>query len=201
MFNKAQMSPDEWQFIRAYCMTIQKHYDVITIVRALMHPDKLAVKCSITASRLALKMHELQKEQCAKIEALAPSKRKSYAAEKVRDEDIADIFMISFFKLVDGETKKVLVTDKGLPTHDGWSSGHPADWQNTIKALQEIHFATKPGPDVPVSLFLQALLKLFAKMPKNKTDGWEKSEEEEYEEWDEDDEDDDYNDDPMSFFM
>lgn len=200
MFNKAEMSPDEWQFIRAYCLTVQKHYDLITIVRALMRPDNLAVKCPIAASRLALKLHALQKEQCAKIEALAPPKRKSYASEKVRDEDIADIFMISFFKLVDGETKKVLVTDKGLPTHDGWSSGHPADWQNTIKSLQELHAASSPSPDVPVGLLLQALLKLFAHMPKNKTGNWEKIEEEEYEEWDED-EDDDYNDDPMSFFM
>ena len=200
MFNKAEMSPDEWQFIRAYCMTVQKHYDLITIVRALMHPDNLAVKCPIAASRSALKLHALQKEQCAKIEALAPSKRKSYAYEKVRDEDIADIFMISFFKLVDGETKKVLVTDKGLPNHDGWSSGHPADWQSTIKSLQEIHAVSSPSPDVPMSLFLQALLKLFAKMPNNKIDIWEKSEKEEYEEYDED-EDDDYNDDPMSFFM
>jgi hypothetical protein len=108
--------------------------------------------------------------------------------------------MISFFKLVDGETKKVLITDKGLPTHDGWSSGHPADWQNTIKALQEIHAVSNPSPDVPIGLLLQALLKLFAHMPKNKTGSWEKIEEEEYEEWD-DDEDDDYNDDPMSFFM
>jgi len=203
MFNKDKMSPDEWQFIKAYCLTVKKYYDALTLIRALMHPDQLAVMCPVTASRLALKLYELQKEQCDKIEALGTNKRKKFAADKISDEDIADIFMISFFKLVDGETKKVLVTDKGLPSHDGWSSGHPADWQNTIKSLHEIHTANKLNKNVPTSLFLDALLKLFAGMPKNKSADWEKVESEEYVDWydeyEEDDEDDE--DDPMSFFM
>lgn len=202
MFNKELLSADERKFISTYCVSVQRNYDMLTIARALMHPDQLAVKCPVVASRLAKQLNDLQQEQCAKLEALRPTKRKKWA-DFPTHEDIAEIFTISFFKLVNGTTKKVFVTDKNLPTHDGWSSGHPAEWQQTIKSLQELHTIGQPLANTPISLFLSALLKLFAAPTKNnKLSDWGKSYDAKFEfvdDWDEDEDED--NDDPMSFFM
>lgn len=201
MFNKESMSPDEWQFIRAYCASVQRHYELLQQVRVLMNPDWLGVKCPITASRLANNLAGLQQDFCAKIEDLGQKKKNVKPDKGVKPEQIAEIFTLSFFKIVDPLTKKVFLTDKGVPTHDGWSSGHPTDWQYTVKSLQEIYEQKVAQNDAPAGLLLQALLKIFSAIPsKNwiEDSGEEAYEEEEYDEYDEDD---DFDDDPMSFFM
>jgi hypothetical protein len=201
MFDKESMSPDEWQFIRSYCASVQRHYELIQLVRVLMNPDWLGVKCPIIASRLANSLCDLQQDFNTKIEQLGQKKKNVKPDKGVKPEQIAEVFTLSFFKIVDPLTKKVFLTDKGVPKHDGWSSGHPTDWQYTVKSLQEIYEQKVSQNDAPGGLLLQALLKIFSALPsKNwiEDSGEEAYEEEEYEEYDEDD---DYDDDPMSFFM
>jgi hypothetical protein len=200
MFDKESMSPDEWQFIRSYCASVQRHYELIQLVRVLMNPDWLGVKCPIIASRLANSLCDLQQDFNAKIEQLGQKKKNAKPDKGVKPEQIAEVFTLSFFKIVDPLTKKVFLTDKGVPKHDGWSSGHPTDWQYTVKSLQEIYEQKVSQNDAPGGLLLQALLKIFSALPSK---NWiEDSGEGEYEEEDYDDDDeDDYDDDPMSFFM
>ena len=200
MFSKESMSPDEWQFIRSYCASVQRHYELLQLVRVLMNPDWLGVKCPITASRLANSLANLQQDFNAKIEHLGQKKKKIKPDKGVQPEQIAEVFTLSFFKIVDPLTKQVFLTDKGVPTHDGWSSGHPTDWQYTVKSLQEIYEQKVSQNDAPGGLLLQALLKIFSALPSKawiEDSGEGEYEEEEYDE----DEDDGYDDDPMSFFM
>jgi hypothetical protein len=164
IFDSTKMSDDEWRFIRLYCAIIRREYELIQIIRALMRPNSLGLKCATQAVRLAGQLHGLQQEQCAKIEALGAKDGAGPAASKATTEqatiqEVASIFTLSFFKLVDGETKKIFLTDKGLPDHDGWTSGHPNDWQQSVAALQALHKAINTQP---ASLFMQAILKLFA---------------------------------------
>jgi hypothetical protein len=201
MFKKENMSPDEWQFIKAYCASVQKNYEMIQSIRALMNPDWLNVKCPVAATKMAKKLCAMQKKYCNKIEKLGQIKKNK--AKKPQDgvsaEDVAEVFTISFFKIVDPATKKVFLTDKGVPAHDGWSSGHPADWQYAVKSLQEIH-KQELSDSAESSLLLQALLKIFALMPYKKPTKWQ--EESSYDDWQEE-EDDSANDDDfdsMSFF-
>jgi hypothetical protein len=201
MFDKESMSPDEWQFIRSYCSSVQRHYELLQLVRVLMNPDWLGVKCPITASRLANSLGELQQDFCAKIENLGHKKRTDKQDKGVKPEQIAEIFTLSFFKIVDPLTKQVFLTDKGVPKHDGWSSGHPTDWQYTVKSLQEIYEQKVEQNDAPGGLLLQALLKIFSALPSKswiEDYGEDEDYQEEYEEYDDED---DYDDDPMSFFM
>lgn len=206
MFDKKNMSPDEWQFIRAYCGSVQQYYDLLYFARALMHPDWLAIKCPVRASELATQLFEQQQEFCKKIASL-DTREKSKDEKKDKGasaSQVAEVFTLSFFKIVDPNTKQVFLTDKGVPQHDGWSSGHPTDWQTTIKSLQEIYAQNAAKNEGPGGLLLQALLKIFAALP----DSWsEVDEEEEYREDEEygfgyfDDEEDGEDDDPMSFLM
>lgn len=202
MFDKEKLSADEWQFIRLYCRSVQKHYDVIDTIQWISHPDNLAVVCPVAATRLAVKLEQLQKEQCGKLESLVAKLRRVPPEPSL--SDIADIFALSFFKLVDGNTKKVFITDKNLPTHDGWSSGHPADWQRALKSLQEIQQTIKTEPDAPASLFLAALLKLFSGNHTQKNTNWHKTDYGQAADYDDGDWEDEYDDDdndPLSFFM
>lgn len=209
LFDKDKMSPDEWQFIRAYCYSVQKHYELMQTIRTLMNPDWLAVQCPTTATRLAKQLCSLQDDCDERLEELgakhAIKKFEKFKQKKVKAEQVAEIFTLSFFKIVDPNLKNAFLSDSNMPTHDGWSSGHPSDWQQTLKALSEIYKQKAEQHDGPVGPFLQALLKLFAAMP-NKSWVDEDSEnavENEYEDDYDPEEDEDYDDDddPMSFFM
>lgn len=206
--DKENMSPDEWQFIRAYCLSVQRYYDLLHLARALMHPDWLAVKCPTRASKLATQLFDMQQDFCKQIEALdrgvKPKKRKKDSGASA--EQVAEVFTLSFFKIVDPATQKVFLTDKGVPKHDGWSSGHPTDWQHTIRSLQEIYAQKAANNQGPGGLLLQALLKIFAALPGNT---WSDIDDDEDDDRDDtygfgyfdDDEDDEDDNDPLSFFM
>ena len=207
IFDSTKMSDDEWRFIRLYCATIRVEYELIQIIRALMRPASLGIKCPTQATRLAAKLYGLQQEQCAKIEALGAKDGAGTAANKATTEkatvqEIAAIFTMSFFKLLDGETKKVFLTDKGLPDHDGWTSGHPNDWQHSVAALHAVHKAINTQP---ASLFMQAILTLFAasKASTNKlfSEQSKSAYADEPEDDDDEDEDDDEDNDLFLFLM
>jgi hypothetical protein len=143
-----------------------------------------------------------QEKQDYKITREELKKFEKFKQKKVKAEQVAEIFTLSFFKIVDPHLKNAFLSDKNMPTHDGWSSGHPTDWQQTLKTLSEIYKQKAEQHDGPVGPFLQALLKLFAAMPSK---SWvdEDSEDEVEDDYDDDydDDDSDDNDDPMSFFM
>jgi hypothetical protein len=169
-FDQAKMSPDERQFIQTYCIAIQRDYDLLQIIRGLLAPDGLGLTCAIHATKLAKTLHGQQLFYCSKFAALgatfAPSAKALLAKKEVTPPElVAGIFTQSFFKLVDSETKQVLITDKNLPSHDGWSSGHPADWQQMIKAMQEIHDQKLQTNQLSNSALVNALLKLFSMLP------------------------------------
>jgi len=220
-FDQTKMSPDERQFIRTYCIAIQRDYDLLQIIRGLLSSDGLSLTCAIRATELAKTIHGQQLFYCSKFAALGAKFVTSakMAANKKDDtpiELVANIFTQSFFKLVDSETKKVLITDKNLPSHDGWSSGHPADWQQMIKSMQEIHEQKLQTNQPSNSALVNALLKLFFMLPPvlpikkwaeeeddlEPSEYYEDDEEEcDEEEYDEDDEESDDDDTDLDHYM
>lgn len=217
-FNKSKMSADEWQFIHTYCKTLQKDYYLLQMAAGLMAPKGLAIKCPAEATAKAKKLQQLQSTYCNRIEALG-TLRKDKKDDTVTAAMLANIFVASFFKLVDSETKQVFITNKGLPAHDGWSSGHPADWQQTIHSLKELHDQTSGENQTKHGTLFNIIFNLFMTAPKQYKDTEFEDEqksysssantfeaspeydyEEEYdEEYDEDDDDSDYDD--LSAFM
>jgi|LakMenEpi03Aug12_release.lakeMendotaPanAssembly.Ray.scaffolds.fasta_scaffold462165_1 hypothetical protein len=213
-FDTAKMSADEWQFIHTYCRTLQKEYYMLQTILGLMAPKGLHIKCALEATSKAGKLYELQTEYCKKIEQLGGVTEET--REPVKPALLANIFVASFFKLVDSETKKVFITDKGLPAHDGWSSGHPADWQQTIHSLQQLHEQNSAEGKTKHGTLLGIILNLFLSGPKHdkpaadayehtatNADTFEASPdydyEEEYEEEYSEDDDSDYDGDISSF--
>lgn len=210
LFNKEQMSPDEWQFIRAYCYAVQRHYDLLQIIRVLMHPDWLGVKCPTTATRIAKELHNMQADCDSRLEeigakhAIKPFEK--FKPKKAKAENVAEVFTLSFFKIVDPHLKQAFLANSSAPKHDGWSSGHPTDWQQTLKSLNEIYKQKVEQHEGPIGPFLQSLLKLFAALPNN---SWVDDDAEDevqtdysgYELDDYEDDESDQDDDPMSFFM
>lgn len=199
-FNYAKMSKDERQFIRMYCMTLQQEYDLLQIIRGLMAPSGLAITCTVSAARHAVKLHKMQKTFHKKVLVAGAAFRLSDNKDNTdlaTPEQIASIFTQSFFKLVDSDTKKALLTDKNLPSHDGWSSGHPIEWQQMIKSLQEIHAQQLQEKVSGHSAVINALLNLFNILPAKLADKkWE-----EEDDWGDYYDEDDNEDGNIDYFM
>lgn len=196
-FDQSKLSSDEWQFIRLYCFSVQREYDLIQIVQALIDPG-FGIESVSAAVVIAKKMYA---EQVKFVDRLYETGSKHLKAkpqdEPTAPELIATIFTQSFFKLVDSKTKKALVTDKNMPQHDGWSSGHPLDWQTAIYNLQEIHKQKLKSSQLAENIFITALLKLFSILPPDfANNAWLINEypmpDEYYEEDDDDEEEDEY---------
>lgn len=168
VFDQTKMSPDERQFIRTYCITVQREYDFLQIIRGLLDPDNFNVACVPLAARLA---KQLYAEQLKFVDRLCEvgSKHTTIKTKKyvTPPELVATIFTQSFFKLVDAETKQVFITDKALPAHDGWSSGHPIDWQHAVQSMNKIHEQKLQSKKLSDNVLINALLKLFSVLPTN----------------------------------
>jgi hypothetical protein len=205
-FDSTKMSADEFNFIRLYCNTVKKDYALIEHVKTLTDPNNIGLTNIIDASLAAKKLHNLQSEYCAKIEACGvvnPRLEKKYS-DSVTYTQIAHVFTQSFFKLVDSKTKHALLVSKNTPEHDGWSSGHPSQWQQVITSLNDIYVKKNTGKlSTGYSGLINTLIELFNILPKYvKNDesyynfyGVKESNWEEYDDsWDEyDDEDDESN--------
>ena len=162
VFNYDKMSNDEKQFIRSYCLAVQREYYMLKIIHGLMDTAHLGLACPVKATNCAREIYRMQKELCATLEG----KPLDGPDETAETEQIATIFTQSFFKLVDSETKSALITAQGLPSHDGWSSGHPFNWQNMLKSLKEIHAQTSHKKGNDHGPLLNALINLFNVLPK-----------------------------------
>lgn len=130
----AHMSPDELKFIRLYCFLLRKQYYEVKTVMSVMNPTNLAVRSPTQAASIARQLTTLGDNFDAAIEKI----KKKYAVTEKRvlhDEmsflnDLADIFALSFFKVVaiDSEDSTQVALIK-----DGWCSGEPASWTNYVE--------------------------------------------------------------------
>lgn len=197
-FNSTKMSTDEYEFIRLYCNVVKQDYPLIVKINHLTDPANLGLTNIVDAALIAKKLHALEQEYAEKIEARGVVSAKAAAkyADTVSHKQIATVFTQSFFKIIDSTTKHALVFDKSEPKHDGWSSGHPSQWQQVIKALNDIYNqkADKTVFGGPIGL-VNALLNLFSILPKHGTNAPHQYKydfyETEYDEWEEYDEDED----------
>jgi hypothetical protein len=181
-FDSTKMSDDEYSFIKLYCTTVRADYPLIATIKHITDPTNLGVTNIIDAAEVATKIHAMEREFCAVIESLgSPTKRASKKSDLATPTQIAEIFTQSFFKLVDSSTKKAIVSYSGTPMHDGWSSGHPLQWQQVIKSLHDMQSQQKKQDNSGSSGIINALLNLLSVFP-NSTHSWH-----EYDEYDEND--------------
>lgn len=159
------MSDDEWRFIRFYCSAVARDYDLLQIIRALIAQD-FNIKPLYTAIELGTRLYALQNTKIEELYKLGEKYGCNSEQTTTPPELIAEVFTQSFFKIVDSETKSVLILDKNMQKHDGWSSGQPVDWQQAIHAMQEIHAQKLQSKNTAESIFVSALFKLFALLPK-----------------------------------
>ena len=196
-FDSTKMSNDEYEFIRLYCNVIKRDYPVIVKINYLTDPANLGVANIVDAALLAEKLRALEQEYAAKIEACGVVSEKAAAkySDTVSHKQIATVFTQSFFKIVDSTTKHALIIDKAEPKHDGWSSGHPSQWQQVIKSLNDIYNQKEDKTDFGGATgIVNALLNLFSILPKYGASYKQHHDfyDTEYDEWEEYDEDDDY---------
>lgn len=192
-FDTSKMSADEFKFIRAYCGAVRREYSEIETALALSARGELSIVCPFSAAKLAKELRKMQDEFCEKLAEIGAQfanvdKAALLAPPVPSFDEIGRIFAMSFFKVVDSETKAVVMLTVTDSSHDGWSSGRPSDWQYTLKSLYDIQ-KQQNASGFPGGIVFSKLFKLFTslKAPQSLPDPYE---EEDYE--DEDDEDDYY---------
>jgi hypothetical protein len=183
-FDSTKMSDDEYSFIRLYCLTVKADYSLIQTIKHITAPTNLGVTNIADAASLAVKLHVMEREFCATIEELGQPTKRPSKKDEVTAAQVAAVFTQSFFKLVDSATKKAIVSDAGALLHDGWSSGHPMQWQQVLKSLNAMH-VQKKHEKFGSSGIINTLLNLLSILPKENAwqeydddDGWEDDDEE-----------------------
>lgn len=188
-FDTKKMSGDEWLFIRGYCAAVARDYDLLQIIRGLVAPN-FRVKSICDAIKLGRQLLEMQNQVIADLysAAVKHGSQPPPGDEKVPYELIAEVFTQSFFKIIDSDTKDVLVIDEKQARHDGWSSGHPEDWEAALSALKEIHAQKLKNKTTAESIIVSALFKLFSAFQAGHFSGsvWPPQNYAENEDWDED---------------
>lgn len=157
----AGMSPVEVQFIRVYVNALRKHYDTIRTAIDVMNPKELGVEDFNTATRVAVKMRDLHADFDDAIRKLHRKHKTPTRPIKPvpTEDDLADLFGLSFFKLV----TKASITDKPeqfVIPHEGWFSGKPNEWKNSLKAYKEV---PKPTQADLAANILSQYLSIFSK--------------------------------------
>lgn len=133
--NMADMSPTELQFIRVYCSRLRVEYDSIRTVMALMTPTECGVKSPVVAARIADGLKTLSAEFDTKLASIR-QKHKLKEKRLPMDEakflnELADIFALSFFKIVAYDEVEYGVAPKIVK--DGWCSGEPSSWAQQLE--------------------------------------------------------------------
>lgn len=134
------MSKEELQFIRLYCVLLRQDYYSVRAVMALMTPDNYGVASPVTASRIAYHLKPASVDFDAQITAIAKKyalKEKRYPRDEARFlNELADIFALSFFKVIAAQDDK---QPEITLIKDGWCSGSPTDWGQQIDLDAEAH--------------------------------------------------------------
>lgn len=163
MFDLSKMSQTELQFVRLYVDALRRDFDRLTTVFAVSHPDDLAIKDIVCATKVASGLHELHQNFERRLSELPASKnaRKRSAATGPSLEMLAKFFALSFFKLL--KLQKENNVTKNV-TDCSWYSGQPDHWQNSIDVLQKLlaeQPAAKPTPHGTLTTLFAALQQFF----------------------------------------
>lgn len=161
MFDFAAMSPAEIQFIRLYVLALRRDYYLVRSVMDLMHPNNLGVRGFAEATSMALALEEMHGDFDKKITKL----QKKHDFRRVKTlpgpsvGELADLFSLSFFKLVNVEEDAK--SGKSVKTDEGWFSGKPTEWKKTLSEYKQVLKNASPSlPDL-LSNFFNAALKFF----------------------------------------
>jgi hypothetical protein len=157
MLEFASMSPAEIQFIRLYVAALKREYYLLRSVMNLMHPGNLGIKSFAEATKVAVGLEELQQDFDAKLKQIQKKlrPRARYAPTGPTLDELADIFSLSFFKVI---------TSVGGPEtgkhvdNKGWFSGEPAAWKKTLQNYKQTPKDKKQDlPDLLTDFFAAAL--------------------------------------------
>jgi hypothetical protein len=155
------MSPVEIQFIRLYVAAMRRDYYLLRSTMSLMHPSTLGVKDFASAANMAVELDDMHQQFEQKIEAIQKKDniRKINVSNGPSVDELADLFSLSFFKLVTTEEN-----DTGAligKTDSGWYSGKPTEWKKTFSLYKNTpNNAINALPDL-LSNFLNTLMKFF----------------------------------------
>lgn len=130
------MSSTEIQFIKLYVAAMRRNYFALQTVIDLMRPDNLNVASFYTAATIAVQMEHMaddferrlfvwRKKHRPRLVNLAPTPS---------DDDLADLFSLSFFKLLQASPG----AEKSAADASGWFSGNPDDWQNSVSSYTNV---------------------------------------------------------------
>ena len=159
MFNPNKLSVVEIAFIKTYVAAMKRDYDVLSSVLHLMDPEKMGVRCIVQATDLAYALQELHFDFDAALRDVVSRRKFRHMPAKPSPttDEVADLFTLSFFKVVEK-------TSKGSKD-DGLFSGEPDSWQQVFKSLQDAskHHKLKDM----MSFYTKAILDLFPKLPPN----------------------------------
>jgi hypothetical protein len=167
----AGMSQAEMQFIRLYVATLRREYYLLRSVMDLMHPSGLGLKSFIDATNAAVALDEMHQDFEANISRIQKKRkmRKIAVPQGPTTDELADMFSLSFFKLVTVTEKpnETGVVDS-VKQDDGWFSGKPAEWKKTLALYKNT--PKSAGDNLPnlLSNFLATLLKFFPFEPGQK---------------------------------
>lgn len=162
MFKQSNMSAAEALFIRTYIQVLRRRYNALKAVMHIMHPDNLAVTNFLDAVRVTAELDNMQRDFDRRLTAIQHRLKMPYKSpptDKPSADALADMVMLSFFKVV-GVVNPAhgFVANKG----QGWFSGKPTEWQAYLtKLLENKHFEKDPPPDELVTKCLQAIANLF----------------------------------------
>lgn len=132
------MTPVEINFIKVYVTALKRHYAEISTVVDIMNPDNLGIKQfyeAACAAQQLTKMHDEFERKMAVVRRKHKIKMIA-AAPYPSDEDLADLFSLSFFKLVTGP--KDAASKNAKTKQHGWFSGQPEEWQKSVKSYKGV---------------------------------------------------------------
>jgi hypothetical protein len=156
------MSPVEMQFIRVYVSALKRHYPVIRSVVDLMNPDGLGIQDFYKATTTAVALADMHDdfEQGLQSAKTNNKMRIRKVTESPTEDELADLFGLSFFKLI--TTAPADDNKKFSPQklHEGWFSGKPDEWKNTLKAYKD----APTGKDNALTELLTECFNAFAKL-------------------------------------
>jgi len=154
MFNPNNISKSEQQFIRVYVAAMKRDYHLLWSVLDLMNPTHLGVKEIVLAARMAKELQHMQADFDSELLVLQKKhrlKHKSFSLPAPTTEDLAELFTLSFFKVV-------TTTPKGKKKDDGWFSGEPESWKEMAHTIQSIDVNKLPKI---IGAYMATLMKLF----------------------------------------
>jgi len=167
--NHLHMSAEERVFVVAYIRSMRRDFWRVQTVMSLMDPTAgSGITDFMLAIELAGKINELHVEFEYNLLEVAGHLCKPADKTKHLDmpsvDQLADLFTLSFFKLVSVEPSG----PAGLPkkTDNGWSSGAPGAIKTALNLLETDFFDKKPavapaGPAAIAAVIIDLFSKLF----------------------------------------